>query len=113
MVEQVEDHGPGRLAAAISARPVLMRWILAGPGALIAAILTMAAMPVCLPAGAAGVDNLVYPIILAPLIWAVAFMYAVLEENLPRGLAVAAGVSLVAGTVVGLAVTGTIGGSGA
>src|SRR3546814_14515428 len=82
-----------------------MRWILGGPAALIAAVLIMAAMPVWLPAGAGGVDNIIYPIILAPLIWAVVFMYSVLEENLPRGLAVAAGVILVLGGMVVLSVT--------
>src|SRR3546814_12284447 len=89
-----------------------MRWILGGPAALIAAVLIMAAMPVWLPAGAGGVDNIIYPIILAPLIWAVVFMYSVLEEKLPRGLAVAAGVILVMGGMVVLSVTGVIGGGG-
>ncbi|HEY9569056.1 MAG TPA: hypothetical protein VIR38_13270 [Thalassobaculum sp.] len=117
MGEQVEDSAgrfamPSRLVAAVERRPLLMRWILGGPAALIAAVLIMAAMPVWLPAGAGGVDNIIYPIILAPLIWAVVFMYSVLEENLPRGLAVAAGVILVMGGMVVLSVTGVIGGGG-
>lgn len=112
MVELVEDHGRNRLAAAIARRAVLMRWILAGPAALLAAVLVMAAMPVWLPAGAAGVDNIVYPIILAPLIWAVVFMYAVLEERLPRGLAVIGLVILVKGAIVALSLAGAIGAGG-
>lgn len=117
MVEQIGTRAqrlapPYRLVAVIERRPLLTRWILAGPAALIAAMLSMAAMPVWLPSGVAGIDNIVYPIILAPLIWAVVFMYAVLEENLPRGLAVAAAVILVKGTIVALSVTGAIGGSG-
>src|SRR3546814_3705799 len=73
MGEQVEDSAgrfamPSRLVAAVERRPLLMRWILGGPAALIAAVLIMAAMPVWLPAGAGGVDNIIYPIILAPLI---------------------------------------------
>ena len=67
-----------------AARPVTTRWLLAGPGALLAALATMSVMPLWLPRGAAGVTNLAFPIILAPLIWAVAFFYACLEENLVR-----------------------------
>ena len=118
MVEQVEVHprrvAPAhRLVAAIERRRLLMRWVLAGPGALIAAMLIMAAMPVWLPAGAGGVDNIVYPIVLSPLIWAVVFMYAVLEENLPRGLAVTGMVVLFTGALVALSIAGMIGGGGA
>lgn len=68
----------------IAARPTLWRWLLAGPGALIAALLFMAAMPVWAPQGAAGVDHLIMPLILAPLFWGIAFGYACIEENLPR-----------------------------
>jgi len=73
---------------AVAEHPLATRWILAGPGALIAALLFMAAMPVWLPAGEAGINNIVYPVVLAPLFWAVAFIYACLEENLFRGAAV-------------------------
>lgn len=79
-----------RLRAGIEARPVMTRWLLAGPGALLAALLFMAATPVWMPGGAAGIDNIVYPVVLAPLFWVVAFTYACLEENLPRGAAVIA-----------------------
>ncbi|MEQ9138661.1 MAG: hypothetical protein RLO51_25810 [Thalassobaculum sp.] len=97
-----------RAAGAIERRPVLARWLLAGPGALLAAVLVMAAMPVWLPAGAAGVDNLVYPIVLAPLIWTVVFVYALLENSLPRATAVLTGLFLVDGILVALTATGTI-----
>lgn len=76
------------VAAAIRARPVATRWLLAGPGALLAALATMAAMPVWLPGGAAGIDDIALPILLTPLLWAIPFFYACLEENLPRGVAV-------------------------
>lgn len=53
----------GRVAAAIQSRPVLVRWILAGPATILAALATMAAMPLWLPAGAAGINHLALPII--------------------------------------------------
>lgn len=85
----------GAAAHKIDAHPLAARWLLAGPVAILAAVATMAAMPVWLPAGAAGVDHLAFPIVLAPLIWAVPFFYACLEENLPRCAAVLAGATLV------------------
>lgn len=102
-----------RIVDAVERHPLLTRWLLAGPGALVGACLIMAAMPVWLPAGAAGIDNIIYPIVLAPLIWTVAFLYAVLEPNLARGVAVTSGVILTKGLVVTLAVTGLIHGGGA
>ena len=102
-----------RAAGALERRPLLTRWLLAGPGALVAACMIMAAMPVWLPAGAAGIDNIVYPIVLAPLIWTVAFLYAVLEPSLLRGVTVTTGVILAKGLIVTLAVTGLIHGGGA
>ncbi|MEM9044241.1 MAG: hypothetical protein AAGC81_06075 [Pseudomonadota bacterium] len=54
------------------------------PGALIAAILFMAAMPVWFPEGAAGIDHFVMPVVLFPLIWVCFFTYTCAEENLPR-----------------------------
>ena len=62
----------------------LARLLLAGPVALTAALVAMAAMPLWLPSGAAGIDNLVLPILLFPVIWAFTFFYAVLEESLIR-----------------------------
>lgn len=51
-------------------RPLLWRWILAGPVAFLLALLSMAALPLVLPGGAAGVNNLVLPVMLFPLLWA-------------------------------------------
>ena len=85
---------------------VTTRWLLAGPGALLAAVATMCVMPLWLPRGAAGVTNLAFPIILAPLLWAVAFFYACLEENLVRGSLVIGGAVLVQAAVAVLAVAG-------
>ena len=62
----------------------LLRWSLAGPGALAAAVSVTGAMPLWFPAGAAGLDHLVLPLVLFPVLWALALIYAVLEENLAR-----------------------------
>ena len=94
------------ITGAIRARPATTRWLLAGPGALAAAVATMMAMPVWLPAGAAGVNNIAYPMILAPLLWAVPFFYACLEPNLVRGAMVLVGTTVAQGTVAALAIAG-------
>src|SRR5687768_1259076 len=99
-------HVSAALAGAIRARPVTARWLLAGPGALAAAVATMMAMPVWLPAGAAGVGNIAVPMILAPLLWAVPFFYACLEPNLARAAAVLLGATAVQGAVAALAMVG-------
>ena len=99
-------HVSAALAGAIRARPVTARWLLAGPGALAAAVATMMAMPVWLPAGAAGVGNIAVPMILAPLLWAVPFFYACLEPNLVRAAAVLLGATAVQGAVAALAMAG-------
>ena len=63
------------------------RWLrvaLAGPGAVIVALVMMAGMALWLPGGAAGIDNLVLPLVLAPLIWAALFFHACLDRRLGR-----------------------------
>lgn len=66
----------------------MLRWISAGPAALITSVLVMAGMSAWLPAGDAGIDNLSFPIILFPGIWAALFFYAVLEARPGRALLV-------------------------
>lgn len=69
------------------------RWIrigLAGPGAVIVALVVMAGMALWLPRGAAGIDNLVLPLVLLPLIWAALFFHACLDRRLARVAIVAA-----------------------
>lgn len=68
------------------------RIALAGPGAVIIALVVMAGMSLWLPGGAAGIDNLVLPLILVPLIWAALFFHACLDQNLRR-------VALIAGAL--------------
>ena len=63
------------------------RWsriLLAGPGAICVTIIVMAGLTLWLPGGRAGIDNLVLPLVLAPLIWAVLFFHACLDRSIGR-----------------------------
>ena len=93
-------------AEAIRRRPRLARWILAGPVALLAAVATLMAMPLWVPPGAAGVNDIAFPIILTPLLWAVPFFYAVLAENLVRATVVLGLAILVQGLAVAVVLLG-------
>ncbi len=115
--EETEPAGPqartqglqsyiARTGAAIDRHPVLTRTILAGPGALLVAFVFLAGMPVWVPVGAAGVDNIVFPLVLAPLFWAVAFTYSCIEENLARGTAVMSAVLLANAALIATALAG-------
>jgi hypothetical protein len=73
----------------ISPRTALvLRWIMAGPLTLIAAVVTMASMPLWLPGGAAGIDNLIIPLLLFPALWAGYFLYSLMEARPLRGFVV-------------------------
>ena len=87
-------------------RSVVFRWVLAGPVALALAFVVMAAMPLWFPQGAAGIDHLVLPLILFPAIWAAAFFYACLAENLGRAGVVLIGTLVVNAAAAGWAVWG-------
>jgi hypothetical protein len=72
----------------------MRKWIrigFAGPGAVIVALVVMAGMALWLPGGAAGIDNLVLPLVLVPLIWAGLFFHACLDSRLARVAIVAIG----------------------
>ncbi|MEM7188868.1 MAG: hypothetical protein AAF439_04585 [Pseudomonadota bacterium] len=84
-----------RIGGAISARPVLTRWILAGPVALVLAVVTMAAMPFWVPAGPANLDHLAFPILLFPLIWTITVLYPCMDEKLPRAVTIILGLTIV------------------
>jgi len=81
-------------------RRLWMRIILAGPVAIIVALTLLAGMPLWLPGGAAGIDNLVVPLVLAPLIWAALFFHACLDRSLARVALVAGALFLVHGALV-------------
>ncbi len=70
------------------------KWVrigIAGPGAVIVALVVMAGMALWLPGGAAGIDNLVLPLLLVPLIWAALFFHACLDPRIGRVALVAFG----------------------
>ncbi len=60
------------------------RFWLAGPVAFFLSIIVMLGMALWFPKGHAGIDNIVLPMILFPLIWAVFFFYAYLDRNIKR-----------------------------
>ncbi|WP_348675465.1 hypothetical protein [uncultured Abyssibacter sp.] len=65
-----------------------MRGVLAGPLAFIASWILMAGAALYLPKGAAGIDNMVFPVVLFPLIWALLFLYSLLDRRLLRAYGV-------------------------
>ena len=89
--------------ALVLAHPVATRWILAGPIAVLVAVATMMALPLWLPEGPAGIDNIAYPILLSPILWAIPFLYACLAEDLFRCAAVLLAALVLQGGVVALA----------
>ncbi len=87
-------------------RAIVIRWILAGPVTLAVAVAVMATMPLWFPQGAAGIDHLILPLILFPALWAVAFFYACLAENLTRAGVILIGLLIVNAATAGWAVWG-------
>lgn len=79
------------------------RWariLLAGPGAIVVTLTLLAGMPLWLPGGAAGIDNLAFPLVFAPLVWAMLFFHACLDRNIARVALVAAALFLAHGGMV-------------
>lgn len=76
------------------------RIALAGPVAILVALTLLAGMPLWLPGGAAGIDNLVFPLVFAPLIWAALFFHACLDPRVGRVALVAAVLFLMHGSLV-------------
>ena len=72
-ISSILQRGRNRLSNVIEAHPAAARWLLAGPIALAASLATLLAMPLWLPSGSAGLNDIALPIILLPLIWAVPF----------------------------------------
>jgi hypothetical protein len=77
-----------------------IRIALAGPGAVVVALVVMAGMALWLPGGAAGIDNLVLPLVLAPLIWAGLFFHACLDRRLSRVAIIAFGLLVIHGGLI-------------
>jgi hypothetical protein len=77
----------------VAMKPVL-RGVLAGPLALLAACLLMAGGALWIPVGRAQVNNLVLPVVLFPLLWTALFLYACLDTRLTRAYLVIGAVAL-------------------
>jgi len=88
----------------VRAGPIaLAPWIraaFAGPGAVIVSLVVTAGMTQWLPSGTAGIDNLVLPLVLLPIIWAGLFFHACLDRKLARVAIVAIGLLAVHGGLV-------------
>ncbi|MDX2288590.1 MAG: hypothetical protein NW217_07185 [Hyphomicrobiaceae bacterium] len=69
------------------------RTLVAGPLALLAAVVVLATLPHLIPEGAGRVDNLVLPVIAFPLVWSATFFYACIADNISRAAAVLAGLT--------------------
>ena len=95
-----------RLGRMTQERPILTRWILGGPVVLAVSLLFTMALAVVLPTGSADVDNIVWPLVLAPIFWALLFIYACLEENLKRGGAILGMIGILSGILVGAGLAG-------
>jgi uncharacterized membrane protein len=65
---------------------LILRWITAGPLTMAAAVLTMASTPLWWPKGAAGIDNLIFAILLFPAFWAIHIFYALMDSKPWRAL---------------------------
>lgn len=76
--------------------------------ALIVAILVMAAMSLWLPSGDAKIDNLVIPVVLFPIIWALVFFYALMDSSLKRASLVLLLLFLVNGGAVVASIMGLL-----
>jgi hypothetical protein len=84
----------------MAAAKTIARVLLVGPGAAIAAVASMLGMALWLPAGAGGIDNMVVPLIVAPLIWAGLFFHAWLDPRLWRVALVALLLTVASGALI-------------
>ena len=91
------------LPVLVIALAVLCRWLGVAPGNWAQPVLIALGLAVVLPVGSAGVDNIVWPLVLAPIFWALLFTYACLEESLTRGAAILGAIGILSGISVGVA----------
>ena len=63
---------------------IAARVVLAGPVAVVVTLLVLAGMPLWMPAGAAGIDHLILPLLILPASWAALFFQALLDRRLAR-----------------------------
>jgi hypothetical protein len=60
------------------------RFWLTGPATLFVSLLVMLGMAVWFPPGAGNVNNIMMPLVMFPLIWAVLFFYTYLTNNMRK-----------------------------
>ncbi|MEM8797844.1 MAG: hypothetical protein AAGE61_19935 [Pseudomonadota bacterium] len=72
------------LKSSAQSHALTLRWIFGGPVAAILTILIMMGMAVWWPAGAGRVDNILVPLVLFPVIWALVFFYVLLDDDMLR-----------------------------
>lgn len=63
-------------------------------------LMSLAGMPLWLPGGAAGINNVAFPLGFAPLIWAMLFFHACLDRRIARVALAAAALFFVHGAMV-------------
>ncbi|MEM8654325.1 MAG: hypothetical protein AAGF36_06230 [Pseudomonadota bacterium] len=80
----VSKTGQMWLERRVAQRPTRWRWLLAGPLAFLLSIFAMAGLPSVLPAGAGGVNHLVLPVVLFPLLWASFVVWPVAAVQIGR-----------------------------
>ncbi len=68
--------------------------------AVISSLVMMAGMTQWLPGGAAGIDNLVLPLLLVPLLWAGFFFHACLDSKLGRVAILSLGLAMLHAALV-------------
>ncbi|MEP5759084.1 MAG: hypothetical protein ABJ327_07205 [Litoreibacter sp.] len=76
------DAFVGKLDRRLGVRPTLTRWVLAGPLGFILSILSLTGLPHLLPVGAGGVNHLLLPVILFPVLWTIYIVWPVMTERL-------------------------------
>ena len=76
------------------------RVVLAGPGAVVTTLLVVLGMSLWIPEGPAHIDQLAFPLILLPLVWAMLFFHACLDRSLARAALVALGLCVLNGAAI-------------
>ena len=71
------------------------RFWLAGPFCLIVAVLCLLGMAAWFPAGVGKINNIIMPLVMFPLIWAVLFFYSYLSQQLKVAWAVLGTIAVV------------------
>lgn len=94
----------GLLAHKLKPSERTLRWVLAGPAALLISILIMASFPMILPKGAGGVNHLIFPVLAFPLIWATLIILPVSTRRIEKMSMIYAALALLCLAIIGLSI---------